>query len=348
MTRRLAAGATILIATIQFALLGGAATANAGGGTDPNRYLEAKGVVDPSTLPGGGPMHGNTSVLGLSGDVRYAALPVGSQHMLERIDATNGSITRFRVVHGGFTIPTVAIDGSASGLSADGKRLALMQPLMAFPQSQTRLEVVNAQSLRTVREITLRGSFSFDAISPDGSLLYLIQFTSPTDPTRYLVRAYDVDTGRLRHDPVVDPDEKGRPMTGRPITRAMSPDGRWAYTLYDGSREGPFIHALDTANHSAVCVDLDSVGLPEHLGGFGLTMSPDGIELAILDRKGKSQATMDRTSFAVAKATDSSNGGHGISAPWVIALAAGGLVAGAAAMFVVRRRRGRGLATGDA
>ena len=45
-------------------------------------------------------------------------------------------------------------------------------------------------------------------------------------------------------------------MSGIPVTRMPSMDGRWAYTLYDNGRHS-FVHALDTARRTAVCIDLD-------------------------------------------------------------------------------------------
>ena len=47
-------------------------------------------------------------------------------------------------------------------------------------------------------------------------------------------------------------------MTGVPVTRLPSPDGRWDYTLYQ-SAEHPFVHALDTQRRTAVCIDLDDL-----------------------------------------------------------------------------------------
>lgn len=335
-----------LLSAILAGLFACAATASAKASPDANRYLEAKGVLDPSALPGGGPSGSSTEILSQTGDARYVALPAGASNMLLRIDPANGKLTASRLVRDGFTIPTVAIDHSASGLSADGRRLALVQPLQTFPQSETKLDVLNATSLHSLEKISLRGSFSFDAISPDGGLLYLIQYTSPPDPTRYLVRAYDVAAGRLLHEPVVDPTDAGRPMTGRPITRTMSPDGRWAFTLYDGSDEGPFIHALDTGNHRAVCVDLDSVGLPKHLAGFGLSASSDGSTLTVLDRNGKPHAALDTGSFTVTKITDATGSGRGGGMPWLLAVPAAAVAA--IALWLVRRRRRHGLATGGA
>jgi len=73
------------------------------------------------------------------------------------------------------------------------------------------------------------------ALSPDGATLYLIQYTSRRDPTRYEVRAYDLPRDRLRPGAIVDPREPDERMRGFPITRSTSRDGRWAYTLYDGA-----------------------------------------------------------------------------------------------------------------
>jgi hypothetical protein len=49
-------------------------------------------------------------------------------------------------------------------------------------------------------------------------------------PLQYRGRAGDARTGRLQPKPIVDPREPGEAMNGNPLTRAVSPDGRWAYT----------------------------------------------------------------------------------------------------------------------
>ena len=45
-------------------------------------------------------------------------------------------------------------------------------------------------------------------------------------------------------------------MAGYPMTREVSADGRWHYTLYNGTEGHPFIHALDTTGPRAKCIDL--------------------------------------------------------------------------------------------
>jgi MYXO-CTERM domain-containing protein len=48
-------------------------------------------------------------------------------------------------------------------------------------------------------------------------------------------------------------------MGGSSLTRATSPNGRWAYTLYDAAGKTPFVSALDTSTRSARCIDLDAL-----------------------------------------------------------------------------------------
>lgn len=217
------------------------------------------GSASADGLPVLGIDAGGTGVVTRSGDARYVTMPANGNTVVARVNPHGGRILASRLVRGTFTIPAVAYDGSAAGLSADGRALVLIQPRVSFPRAQTPLMVVDARRLRTLRVVRLRGDFSFDAISPRGSLLYLIEYVSPTDPTRYRVRAYDLATNQLLARPVVDPREPGERMGGSPLTRATSPNGRWAYTLYDGAGKTPFVHALDTSTRSARCIDLDAL-----------------------------------------------------------------------------------------
>jgi DNA-binding beta-propeller fold protein YncE len=217
------------------------------------------GSASGDGLPVLGVDAGGTGVATRSGDARYVTVPANRETVIARVDRHRGRILASTLVGGRFTIPAVAYDGSAGGLSADGRRLVLIQPRTSFPRTQTPLMVVDARRLRTLQVVRLHGDFSFDAISPHGSLLYLIEYTSPPDPTRYRVRAYDLASDRLLAQPVVDPREPGEKMGGSPLTRAASPDGRWAYTLYDGAGKTPFVHALDTNARTARCIDLDAL-----------------------------------------------------------------------------------------
>jgi hypothetical protein len=189
-------------------------------------------------------------------DVRYVAVPAHGGTVVQRIRRNGGQVLRSRVLEGRYTIPAVAYDGSAGGLSADGGTLVLIAPRLTFPRAKTSFAVLDTNGLDLRETLTLPGDFSFDAVSPNARWLYLIQYTSPDDPVQYQVRALDLLNGKLHPDPVVDKREPDEAMNGHPVTRAASPDGRWAYTLYQGSAH-PFVHALDTVNRDARCIDLD-------------------------------------------------------------------------------------------
>jgi len=206
-------------------------------------------------LPAMGIQAGLNGVSPPSGGVRYITIPDGRHTLLAQLDA-RGSVTNFRSVGGMQTIPQVANDGSASGLSHDGATLVLYEP----PNGRsTTLHLYRASSLRPYGHVRLRGWWSFDALSPDGSRAYLVHYLAPSrDLARYDVRAYDLTARRLVPGAIVDPREPDEKMHGMPMTRISSPDGRWAYTLYDGT-EHPFVHALDTVGGTAACIDVDGL-----------------------------------------------------------------------------------------
>ena len=65
---------------------------------------------------------------------RYVTLWSGKKStVVARVRRNGGRIDRSRLLQGTFTIPAVAYDGSASGLSADGSVLVLIQPRRLVP-----------------------------------------------------------------------------------------------------------------------------------------------------------------------------------------------------------------------
>jgi len=237
---------------------------------------------------------------------------------------------------GTFTIPAVAYDGSAGGISGDGRTLVLIKPRDSFPRAETTFAVIDAPQLKSQGLIKLQGDFSFDAISPEGALLYLVQYTSAVDPTRYSVRSYDLAAGRLIAAPVVDPHERDEKMRGQPLTRAADQRGRWAYTLYGGAGKTPFIHALDTRRSTARCIDLDTLAGTDL---SNLRLKVDDSNHAVEVMRGRTRIlTVDRRSFAVSVSSPARPG-----FPWLavlVALAALGTF-GAGALLSVARRSGR-------
>ena len=75
----------------------------------------------------------------------------------------------------------MAYDATPSGLSADGRTLVLISRGEPFRRNRTRFALVDTKTLRIRRRFTLKGDFSFDALSPDARTMYLIRYLSPRD-----------------------------------------------------------------------------------------------------------------------------------------------------------------------
>jgi hypothetical protein len=241
----------------------------------------------------------------------------GATRLIE--SARYGGPLRERRLRGGFAIPAVAYDGSPSGLSADGRTLVLISPRTRFPRRATTFAVVKVSRLHVRRLVRLRGDFSFDAISPDGRVMYLIEY-SHRNFTDYSVRAYDMRARRLFRKPVVDPSKPDEPMTGVPVTRATSADSRWVYTLYTTSPH-PFVHALDTERRTAVCIDLDDL----RRSMWGASLQLRGHALDVVGQSGRVLASIDTRTYRVVepdaeRESDSGTSWLPIAAPTVALL----------------------------
>jgi hypothetical protein len=306
--------------------------------------LVSSGVRAPSAKGDGLPVGGvdaNRSGVTTPGDpLRFVAFSRAPGTIVAGVARAGGQVLRSTFLGGRFSIPAVALDGSAGGLSADGGTLALVKPRPGFPRARTPLATLDTDPLRLRKRVTLPGDFSFDAISPDGTWLYLVHYLSPRDPTRYQVRAYSVDRGRLAAEPIVDPSEPDERMGGYPITRVMGPNGRWAYTLYDGAGGDPFVHALDTVGRKAACIELPGLDSDGNLSKLRLELAGGGGTLAV--RGGGSKvATIDTETFRVAypKPDRPAKGPGGGRSAWPLPAGAVAALLGAVAIGYARRRK---------
>jgi hypothetical protein len=310
----------------------------------------AAGSAGADGLPVGGIDVGPSGVTLPAADVRYVALRAGPNTLVAGVERPGGRVLGTRLLDGRFTIPAVALDGSAGGLSADGETLVLIRPRTGFPRKETILAVVGTGRLRVRETIALAGDFSFDALSPDGSLLYLVQYVDRRDPTRYVVRGYDLERGRLLPEPVVDPKVFGDVMRGYPLTRIVSLDGRWAYTLYDGGGGIPFVHALDTAEGTAACIAVEALAGHADLMDARLAIAGGGEELRVVARA-ETVAIVDTTSLRLREPSPPAPAPApaappDASAPWSVVAGLGVLLlAGAAGLALTLRRRKRLVAT---
>jgi hypothetical protein len=238
---------------------------------------------------------GGDGVVSAAGVSRYITFSSGRDTVVARLRTKDATVSRSRSIKGLFTVPVVAYDGSASGLSTDQRTLALIRPRTRFPQPRTHLAILDARRLTVTRYLDLRGDFSFDAISPDGSSIYLVNYLS-RDPANYAVRALDVRSGRLLPHPIVDPHERDEKMRGMPVTRTTSVDGRWAYTLYASDK--PFIHALDTSGRTARCIDIDAAAGNRDMFLLRLQLRDGGRTLTVVHGK-QPLALVDTSTFKV-------------------------------------------------
>lgn len=308
--------------------------------------VAALALAAPATVAADGlplPVEESPSgVLAPDRSTRYLGVSLGGRTAILAQRTADGAVLSRSNLRGRYGIPLVAYDSSAGGISGDGSRLVLIRPRTRFPRGETTFAVLSTKPLlRLRRTIRLRGDFSYDALSPDGRTLFLINYLSRSDPTKYRVRVYDLARDRLDPKPVTDPREPPDEMNGLPVTRVSSPGGRWAYTLYDRNGEQPFIHALDTRERKAFCIDLHD---PAFAGGavyeLRLAVAAGGRRLNVR-RRGRTAATVNTATFRVsapapAPAAAATGDPPGPSPLWpAIGL---GLLACAVAARMIRRR----------
>jgi hypothetical protein len=255
-----------------------------------------------SAASDGGPSPGTTvgwdGVVSPNGLVRYVALPAGRQTTLAVVRVRGGRVINFLNVPGSFGVPLVTQNGEAGGLSRDGRTLILATFAPPGPTGgATRFAVFHTKRLSLAQIITLRGSYSYDALSPDGKTMYVIEYTQGATSVRYRVRALDLTRGRLLAGAIADKRLWGDYMRGFPVSRATTSDGGWVYTLY-GKQDGTaFVHMLDAKNRAAVCVNLPWRHAQSSIGLVKLSLS--GTQLVLSQRSLGKLALVDTKSFAV-------------------------------------------------
>ncbi|HEY8989138.1 MAG TPA: hypothetical protein VIM39_08940 [Candidatus Limnocylindrales bacterium] len=214
---------------------------------------------------------------------------------------TSGTIVRDLLADGSFVgpvleikgrwrLPTIGTDRVPAGVSSDGSTIALVSAddaaAGATSDATSRFVIVRHfdgnrptrardAELRLATVIELRGHFEFDALSPDGNILYVVEHLDGQTGS-YQVRAVDVATGKLRDGAIADKRNIGEAMAGWPVGQVRRTDGV-VLTVYRGP-EHPFIHALNTIDAWAVCIDLPATGASDTAAAadWGLAADPAG------------------------------------------------------------------------
>jgi hypothetical protein len=251
-----------LILTVLAALTVWVAAASGDGGPSPGVDQAGEGIVSPS------------------GTLRYLALPAGNTTVIAAVRVKGGLLNRLRIIRGRYGIPFVTNSGVTGGLARDGSLLVLGAADCCGLRATSRFLVLRTRTMRTYRHLFLSGDFAYDALSPDGRTLYLIEHTSADDFSRYRVRAYDLPARRLKTRVIVDRREPNEVMRGYPAARTTSTDGTWVYTLYAGGRK-PFVHALDTVDGEAFCLDLPWRGSQDKVWRMVIELGADGRTLVV-------------------------------------------------------------------
>jgi hypothetical protein len=231
-------------------------------------------------------------VLGATGEVAFTVPDGAASRGFQRVATAtadgNSTTVRFlageggevraeRQLDGSWQLPTIGVAKRPAGISANGTTVVLEQP-HSTPRDSTSFAVVKASGSNAAKVFTFSGDLSFDALSADGAWLYVIVHRPGGI---YEVRRASTATGALEPNVIVDKRKPGEVMAGYAITQLAGRNG-WVYTLYQGP-EGPFVHALQTEDGAAACIDLPksdkAVETDATAAAWGLALSRNGRSL---------------------------------------------------------------------
>jgi hypothetical protein len=141
----------------------------------------------------------------------------------------------------------------------------------------TRIRVADSSTGRVESRIALRGRFDVEAVSADGTSMFLVEHLARG---AYRIRLYDLSAEVLA-DGTVRAKTSDELMAGYAWGGVGTPDGRWLLTLYLSTRRDvAFVHTLNLDEAFALCLDLPSGdGRTAALKAYGVALAPDGSRL---------------------------------------------------------------------
>lgn len=187
-----------------------------------------------------------------------ATVPDGARTKVVELGSGAGSGGPVSSIEGLWALPTIGPDPVPSGVSANGRTIVLVEAGGPAAAGRSRFAVLTDGLGSPARVVDLPGRFSFDALSADGRTLYVVEHLDTAVDGHYQVRAVDLPEGRLRDGVVVDKTNVDEAMAGYPLAQVRHADGA-VFTLYRGLTH-PFIHALNTTDGWALCLDLPEIG----------------------------------------------------------------------------------------
>jgi len=224
----------------------------------------------------------------------YYALEGSSPTTLRWTEAKTGRPMTQLTLPGAYAFAGEAGPAPA-GFSPNGRWLVLVGDTGA----KSSFAIVDTSLVKLAAFAEVPGPFTYDAISDDGTSLYLIEKITPEAARGlpgvnaaygYRVRVYDVPAGKMSDTLVVDVKLAAQTdgnnaetridgiMNGIYQSSVPSRDGRWNFSFYYNPNRGPFIHVLHLDSRSAFCIlDLPIVsGGYEKRLGWSLALTPSG------------------------------------------------------------------------
>src|SRR5256712_4686696 len=231
----------------------------------------------------------------------YYALEGSSPTTLRWTDAKTGRPITQLTLPGDYAFANESI-AAPTGFSPNGRWLVLV----GASGAESSFAVVDTSLVRLAAFAKVPGTFTYDAISDDGTSLYLIERITPQAAQAlpgvnvaygYRVRVYDVPAAKLSDTLVVDVKLAAQTNSNNAETRidgimngiyrssVPSRDGRGNSSFYYNPNRGPFIHVLHLDSRSAFCIlDLPVVaGGYEQRLGWSLALTPSGETLYAVD-----------------------------------------------------------------
>jgi hypothetical protein len=251
-----------------------------------------------AAFPGPYAVQGGEGVLSKDGSLRFIAARSAEGTFVSAISTKDQSVQMSRTFDRSLGVVTLTPGGPGEGLTRDGSALVLETAGFA---AKTQFVVLRTHDLSTQGSFTLNGTFAFDALSPDASMLYLIQHKTVNDVNHYVVRAYNLRTHTLLSNRIADKTQARWIMQGWAASRAVSANGRWVYTLYANPGGYPFVHALDTVAGVAHCVGVPWPQTADQGPLFNFKLALTGNRLAVQRNDGGVYRYIDTKSWRVTK-----------------------------------------------
>lgn len=257
-----------------------------------------------------------------SGDVVVSARPRRDDTTVSAVSSATGAPLWSRTVEGAHDVRLVGPDSTTVVLGPSAADAAIYVPQ---PRETTTLTLSRDGGVQ--RTYRLPGNYEPEALSLDGTQLFVISYVPPEAPKQYQVRRLELATGTVH--PVFSVDSELQQAMGGTARTQLHTVNR-LYTLYtvdNGSHTSTFVHVLALDRLWAHCVDLPG-GLGADEQTTALTASPDGSSLFVADVGAGRVAEIDTAALSVRRVVHFAGGPDDEAAPVTALAAGGGLVVG--------------------